>query len=586
MLKRPTARAETGWIASLGGFTGASWFEPTGTRFSAAAVLIVSGIAHEERTMAEGLTVLAQSLASAGHGTLLIDLHGTAQSSGNLDAPLIGEHWRDDVRASLRHLHEAGFAQVIVVGVRLGALLAFDALRHEQVAGFVAWSPVLSGRRYVRELRMMQSATSNAATSKDETLSIAGHSIPRSALAHLATLAFGENAHGKQLPMLLLDGAERIEATWAGQFAKPGLPIDRAVSTQVDRWLFQPDLMPAPPLTDIRTITAWCQRLHPSALPLVERAPPRPYLLQEIVLTSDDGRRVRERAVRIEPEGLSAIFSEPADRPARGVSRLLATLVGPGRMFPEFARSEAGRGKACMRFDFAGFSTSRLRDDDSGGSLYGLGNRVDVIAALAWLKRAGHSKVAMVGFCAGAWSMIHAGAAQGVVAVVGINVALYRQPDYAWREYLLHAGHLVSKVLSLLRRLARLASAVDRLERWSPLALNPNRWLVRLCKSPARLLLVYGASDHGLAYLKRHFGPPLDATQCNGSLQTLTYDNLGHLTQGTEARARALGNIAVFLDELDELGALDGQPATPVNERSDREHPLSLLGHRKNARSC
>jgi len=119
MLKRPTARAETGWIASLGGFTGASWFEPTGTRFSAAAVLIVSGIAHEERTMAEGLTALAQSLASAGHGTLLIDLHGTAQSSGNLDAPLIGEHWRDDVRASLRHLHEAGFAQVIVVGVRL-----------------------------------------------------------------------------------------------------------------------------------------------------------------------------------------------------------------------------------------------------------------------------------------------------------------------------------------------------------------------------------------------------------------------------------------------------------------------------------
>lgn len=570
MLTPRAASVDTGWIASPGGFTGACWFEPAAARRSAAAVLIVPGIAHEERTMADGLTALAQSLASAGHGTLLIDLHGTAHSSGRLDTPRIGELWRADVQAAVRHLREAGFEQVIVVGVRLGALIALDALRHEQVAGFVAWSPVASGRRHVRELRMLQGGAIVTDPQRAAALSIAGHSIPASVLAHLATLELGPLADRAPAPapMLLIDHDEHLTASWCDGFARAGHTVDRHAALQLDRWLFSPHLMPALPLADIRSVTAWCQRVAPV---VPARAPLRLRLLQEVVLTDADGRRVRERAVRIEPQGLSGIVSEPADGQARGATRLLATLVGPGRLFPDFARAEAARGKTCLRFDFAGFSTSRARADGTGASLYAPGNRADVIAALAWLRRAGHEKVVMLGFCAGAWSMIHAGAAPGVVGFVGVNVASYRQPDYGWREYLRPAGHPVSKGLSLLRRIERVAPVVDRLERSLRLMLSPSRWLLQMCRSPVRLLLVYGSSDLGLTHLKHQFGPRLRALIRSGRVTVNAYDDLGHLTEGAGARAQAVVDIAAFLDELDDADAPVSRPAalasTPRTER-------------------
>lgn|GEM_PF-1439244 len=564
------ANVETGWIASPGGFTGTSWFAPSGGRHSTAAVLIVPGIAHEERTMADGLNALAESLAVAGHGTLLIDLHGTAHSSGQLDTPQIGEHWRGDVRAALHHLRAAGFEQVIVVGVRLGALIALDALRHERVDGFVAWSPVASGRRHVRELRMLQGGATEPMARKGAPLSIAGHNIPAAALAHLATLDLHSLAERAPAPMLLLDHVERLKPDWCETFTDAGHAVDRLASVELDRWLFSPDLMPVLPLADIRSVTAWCEGTVPMAMPSTRRADARPNLLHEIVLTHACGRRVRERTVRIEPQGLSGIVSEPADGCAQGATRLLATLVGPGRLFPELARAEAARGKACLRFDFAGFSTSRRRGDGSGGSLYAPDNRIDVVAARAWLRRSGHEKVVMLGFCAGAWSMIHAGHAPGVVGFVGINVAMYRQPDYAWRDHLRPTGHPLSKVLSLLRRIEPLAPAVDRIERGLRLALSPTRWLLRLCESPARPLLIYGASDLGLAHLKQQLGPRLAALQRDDRLRLETYDGLGHLTEGTGARAQALADIAGFLDELDDGDEPVSRPALMPTARGVR----------------
>ena len=67
-------------------------------------------------------------------------------------------------------------ARVIVVGVRLGLPLAAEALAGEPLAALVAWAPIVNGKRYVRELKVLQRITDAAAAG---TIAIGGFSYPR-----------------------------------------------------------------------------------------------------------------------------------------------------------------------------------------------------------------------------------------------------------------------------------------------------------------------------------------------------------------------------------------------------------------------
>lgn len=565
-------RIQSGWLPSGSGFIGASWFAGSASEARRAAVLIVPGIAHEERTMIDGLAALARSLAAAGFGSLLIDLHGTAQSSGRLDDADIGERWHQNIRSAVGHLKTAGFESVIVVGVRIGALLAQTALLDVGIAGFVAWAPVKSGRRYVRELKML---TASAAGGRADDsgppdagrapggVSIAGHDIPKAVLSCLKSHSFESCPDAGLLPMLVLDQVDPVDREPMPPTGRPTVALQAGIrqrrATQLQRWLCSPDDAPIIPTRDIRTVVDWCCERDPVVADALHSRRPQPALLTEISLACD-GLAVRERTVRIGATGLSGVISEPLDRPSTGAARLLATLVGPGRMFPEMARAEAVAGKASLRFDFAGFSTSGRRADGSGGELYSSRNREDVAEAVKYLLQSGHDTVSMVGFCAGGWSMLHAGPLPGVSGIVGINVALYRQPDYRLGDVALRRGHPVAKALSLLRSVAALAKAVERIERRLPLALETGRWLRRLGGPAPRPLLVYSTDDPGLHHLDHRLpdaasasvgGRPGRSLRAAARVSIGRHAGLGHLLEGSPARARALQTIGSYLADVD-----------------------------------
>lgn len=602
--------SECGWLPAGTGFIGATWYPGAKACRRRTAVLVVPGIAHEERTMAEGLSALARTLASDGFGTLMIDLRGTAQSSGRLDAVDIGERWRQDIRSAVEHLRMGGCESVIVVGVRVGALLAQDALQGEGVAGFVAWAPILSGRRHGRELKMLNAAAAEASVGETSDrsgrdalggVSIAGHDIPEAVFRCLAERNFDPGA--SHWPMLLLSEtgqsvADGLQAKVDGMKAAPvggttaatPHPVERRQAVQLQRWLFSPDDAPIVPEDDIGAVVDWCRRHDPT----VGSGPPsrrlRPALLQEISLACD-GLAVRERSVRIGAAGLSAIVSEPLQRQANGSARLLATLVGPGRIFPNMARADAALGKTSLRFDFAGFSSSGRRADGSGGELYSPRNREDVRDAVGWLIRAGHEAVSMVGFCAGGWSMIQAGSLPGVSGIVGINVALYRQPDYRLADLVLQPGHPLSKALSVLRSVAGLARAVDRIERRTAYPLEARRWLQRLGVATApSVLLVYSADDAGLRHVDHRLGRFIKSSEGGdgsgnvarptGKRPVVTrHPGLGHLMEGSRARGRALDAIAAYLDEVDRDRELEVPPraAPAVPARLPARRPKAAV---------
>jgi hypothetical protein len=96
---------------------------------------------------------LAVQLSRAGLHVLRFDYSCTGDSAGAGEDASAAE-WSQDVTAAVDELKDtSGLRTVSTVGLRLGALLAANALAHRtDLADLVWWDPIVSGRQYVREL--------------------------------------------------------------------------------------------------------------------------------------------------------------------------------------------------------------------------------------------------------------------------------------------------------------------------------------------------------------------------------------------------------------------------------------------------
>jgi exosortase A-associated hydrolase 2 len=118
----------------------------------------------------------ASALADAGIETLLVDLHGCGDSSGDFgDAtwPL----WIDGAHAAVEWMAERVKDRVAIVGLRLGAVLAAElAVRYpNMVSRLVLWQPVLIGKTALTQfLRIRLAASLTGLANRETTESLRG----------------------------------------------------------------------------------------------------------------------------------------------------------------------------------------------------------------------------------------------------------------------------------------------------------------------------------------------------------------------------------------------------------------------------
>ncbi len=105
--------------------------------------------AGEEKKFAHRtLVVTARRLAEAGYGVLRFDLSGCGDSSGRFVEATLGR-WHGDIDAAMEHARRAfDTNEVGLLGVRLGANLAWG---HE-AAWHVLWEPIERGSSWVKTL--------------------------------------------------------------------------------------------------------------------------------------------------------------------------------------------------------------------------------------------------------------------------------------------------------------------------------------------------------------------------------------------------------------------------------------------------
>jgi len=105
------------------------------------------------------LRELAMALAERGQHVLRFDYRGTGDSFGELGEVTVS-NWIEDIALAVSEGREiSGSAEVRLLGVRAGALLASKSMgTSSNVRRLILWDPVPDGADYLRALRRIQAA--------------------------------------------------------------------------------------------------------------------------------------------------------------------------------------------------------------------------------------------------------------------------------------------------------------------------------------------------------------------------------------------------------------------------------------------
>lgn len=434
------------------------------SRSAAMGVVICKPFGYEATCAHRSLGAFAQAAAAAGFPTLRFDYAGTGDSADIDPSADQLALWTEDVLAAVQELQRrSGVRQVCLLGFRFGALLATLAARQcPAITALIAVAPVLSGRRYLRELRVIQMAASKSvvvapragAVEEGQGLSaleVSGFSISASSTAALSRLDLTTLAVPPVAHVLVIDRSDLPGArAWADSLEKLGAQAEYVALPGIVEMMWTAPHFAKIPHAMISAVRGWLERLSTRiAAPAGPPAPPLDALPAEsaapvLRLGGEQGNAaggITERPVFISTEPMVfGIVTEAAREPARAAPSSVAAIllndgatshIGANGLYVSLARKWAHSGCTVLRMDLAGLGDSGIRRGRPGNEVFPPAALEDLRAAIDYLGRHyGAEQVTVVGLCAGAYHALRA-----ALEPLPINRLMMINPQvFYWKE--------------------------------------------------------------------------------------------------------------------------------------------------------
>ncbi|ONG50987.1 hypothetical protein BKE38_16945 [Pseudoroseomonas deserti] len=515
---------------AFGGCTG--WFHAA-ARPTGRAVLMLAPDGYEALCSRRPWRELAARLAEAGLSVLRYDHPGEGSSDGIEELPPDFSVCADtavEAAALLKRL--SGAAEVSVLGMRMGAMVAGLAAARMDAAPLALLYPVLSGRLHGREMRVQ----SDRGPEGPEFLGFPWTDAAIAALSGLDLPALLAAAPPR--PVLILAQPRIAEA--AGKAAL-SLPDARTIASDgYDDLVAEAHAVKVPePAFD--AIIQFLAKDAPESLATVPEPAGRP-----VIQLAGGGT---EETVCFGPnDGLVGALTLPARGLAPGGPALVILNtgvnhhVGNGRLSVIMARRAAAAGMAVLRYDARAHGESHNPD---GLPLVKIVQQPAVVddsrAALDLMQRLGFPSVVIAGNCAGGWTALHAALADARIKhAVVINLQRFiwtegrtfavpsrrqtvaERQTFQWRA-LIEARRNGASALDMLRavtpnryKMAWKRSVVRSMAHAGRVLpprlagiLGPGRvagWLRALSTRGTGVSFVYSDQDTGLEELESHFG--------------------------------------------------------------------------------
>jgi alpha-beta hydrolase superfamily lysophospholipase len=403
----------------------------------------------------------AETAAKLGVPSLRFDYLGCGDSADiDPDADQITT-WVQDTLAAVTELRRrTGVEHVCLLGIRLGALLAsLAAAQSKSIEGLVLVAPVLSGKRYLRDLRTARLAAqmgkdpqrANRGTADSETttpgsLESSGYVMSAASIDTLSKVNISALPAPPVPHTLILDRQDLpVARSWHEALLAAGVATQyRELPGFVEMALVAPQYAVVPAAMT-EAIGGWLKDLLGKleartvqplpAMPPADPNAPTPEL--RLPPDGSDDDRPREQPVSFGSDiPLFGIMTQPAQKEARrrGVIFINAGAdhhMGPSRMHVSLARRWARSGYYVLRMDLAGLGDSETRVDKADDVTFPPAALDDIRDAVALLReRYEVREITLMGLCSGAYHALRAAAA----ALPVERVLLVNPMNYFWSE--------------------------------------------------------------------------------------------------------------------------------------------------------
>ena len=366
---------------------------------------------------------LAGRLAAESFPVLSIDPHGTGDSPGVGEDPDRLDTWLQNIGDSLAWMRETlGCERVTLLGFRMGATLAALVARTQPVDDLILWAPVVSGRQYARELKVLSSVTlgrDKPPPQDGDDIEPAGFVVTAETLAGISKIDLA--AEAVQCPSVWLLNRDDMpeDVRLANRLRSDGVAIESTVFTGFAGMVALPHHSQLPE----EALRAIVRRM------IAVRGPdtgagltPPPRALPDTVSFAfqpdpqQPPATLSERPLLLgSAPALFGILTEP---PSAGDRPLLLFInggasyrIGPNRLYVQMARTLALDGFRSVRLDLCGLGDSLTDDVTRENKSYPETFLRDIDLAINELAKShGVRKVILVGLCAGAYHAYRAAA--------------------------------------------------------------------------------------------------------------------------------------------------------------------------------
>ena len=417
-------------------------------------LIICKPFGYEVMCSHTSLRAFADGAAELGVPALRFDYSGTGDSSDIDPRADQLQIWTKDVLAAIAELQDrCGVSRVCLFGLRLGALLAsLAASRSESVSSVILIAPVISGRRYLRELRMTQLAAKmgkdsiqptakegpGSETTTTDASEFSGYMLSAATLESLVQVDLA--ALPAPAADLLIIDADNHPASrgWAEALSQQHSQVRyKALPGLVGMLITAPHFAQVPSEM-IAAMSDWLRPFLNGESPRTQIADRRqPNVLPLPGVEQDKDTLLTERPVFFTTDAvLFGIVTEPR---AGEMRRRAVILLNPGadlhiganRMHVSLARRWARRGYYVLRMDLAGLGDSGKRPDQPDNEVFSPAALDDIRAAIEFMRtQYAISDVTLGGLCSGAYHSLRA-------AVEGLpvnRILLINPENYFWEE--------------------------------------------------------------------------------------------------------------------------------------------------------
>jgi len=426
-------------------------------------IVICKPFGYEAICSHRSVRAFAEASTAQGAPTLRFDYLGTGDSEDiDPEADQI-EIWTQDVVAAVSAMQlRTGVSRICLFGIRLGAMLAVLAARRcTQVSSLILIAPIVSGRRYLKELRTTRLAASllpggTDAASKPGSMEVSGFYFSEATLASLAQIDLGIAGAPAASAMLVIDGSSfPVSRAWTEKLAAAGVLITYQSLPGMVEMTFTAPQFALVPLAMVAAVRDWLVQfpLASSAKRTLLACPPAraaPALRMPLA-PSPDQPAITERPVFFGSEvALFGIFTEPCAGELRRRAVILLNAgadfhIGSSGINVGLARSWARRGYVVLRMDFAGIGDSGTRPGRPDNEVFPPAAVEDMRAAVEYVRsHYGVRDVTVAGMCSGAYHAL-----QSAIAALPIDRILMVNPqNFFWKEGMSIYGIQVAELVS------------------------------------------------------------------------------------------------------------------------------------------